>query len=198
MATTDIFLIGGGGHAKVVFDCLTAQQLAVIGVFDPLYKGGLGLPALGEYHRSFNPSARAIVAIGDNTARKRIATAVAHTFTTAIHPSALVSPSAQIGEGSMVLHRTVVQAGAAIGRHVIINTGASVDHDCTIADFVHIAPGAVLCGGISIGEGAMVGAGAVIIPGVKVGAWATVGAGSVVIRDVEPGACVVGHPARKK
>jgi sugar O-acyltransferase (sialic acid O-acetyltransferase NeuD family) len=198
VATSNIFLIGGGGHASVVIDCLKAQGVNVAGVFDPLYKGTPAVPALGTYATSFDPAALAIIAIGNNTIRKRVSDQVTHGFENAIHPSALVSSAAKTGDGNMILHGAIVQANCFLGRHVIINTGATIDHDCRIEDFVHIAPGVVLCGNVQVGEGAIVGAGAVIIPGIKVGAWATIGAGSVVIRDVAPGACVVGNPARQK
>ena len=79
---------------------------------------------------------------------------------------------------------------------MIINTGAQVDHDCAIANFVHIAPGATLCGNVAVGEGALIGAGAVILPGKRIGDWAIVGAGAVVTRDVPNFAVVAGNPAK--
>ena len=82
---------------------------------------------------------------------------------------------------------TVVQSGATVGKHCILNTGASVDHECCIEDFVHISPQATLCGNVHIGEGAWIGASAVVIPGVKIGKWSIIGAGSVVVEDVPDG-----------
>jgi sugar O-acyltransferase (sialic acid O-acetyltransferase NeuD family) len=90
----------------------------------------------------------------------------------------------------------IIQADAVVGKHCIVNTGASVDHECVLEDFVHISPHATLCGNVSVGEGAWIGAGATIIPGVKIGAWAVVGAGAVVVRDVEPHTVVAGVPAK--
>ena len=34
----------------------------------------------------------------------------------------------------------IIQTGIYIGKHCIINTGASVDHECVIEDYVHISP----------------------------------------------------------
>ena len=65
-----------------------------------------------------------------------------------------------------------------MGKHCIINTGASVDHDCIVGDFVHISPHATLCGDVTVGEGSWIAAGATIIPGVKIGKWCIIGAGS--------------------
>lgn len=194
---TKIFLQGGGGHARVVLDCLLSQGSTVSGIFDSKLTGTvMGIPLQGEYDPAFEPDAVAIVAIGDNATRKEVVTRTKHLFTNALHPSAIFSTYAQLGTGNMILHGAIVQAQTTIGNHVIINTGAQVDHDCVVADYVHLAPGARLCGNVSIGEGALVGAGAVIIPGKKVGAWATIGAGAVVISDIPDYAVAVGNPAR--
>ncbi len=197
MEANKTIIQGGGEHARVVLDCLLAQGAKVVGLFDPKYSGTLfGIPQRGTYDQSFEPEAYAIVAIGDNTLRKKVVEKTKHRFQNAIHPSAIISPYASVGEGNMILHGTIVQAQTQIGNHVIINTGTQVDHDNVIADYVHLGPGVVLCGTVHVGTGSFIGAGSVIIPGKKVGAWAIVGAGSVVIQDVPDHAVVVGNPAR--
>jgi sugar O-acyltransferase (sialic acid O-acetyltransferase NeuD family) len=194
-----IILQGGGEHARVVLDALLTQNANVVGLFDPKYSGELfGVPQRGAYDPSFEGDAKAIIAIGDNAIRKKVAGYTAHSFTNVIHSSVILSPSAFLGVGNMILHGAIIQAQALIGDHVIINTGAQVDHDCKIGDFAHLAPGVVLCGMVSIGEGAFIGAGAVILPGRKIGAWSTVGAGSVVLQDIPDNAVAVGNPARIK
>jgi acetyltransferase EpsM len=90
----------------------------------------------------------------------------------------------------------MVQPNATLGRHVLINTGASVDHDCVVGDYAHISPQAALSGHVSIGEGTHIGVGAVVIPKVRVGRWCKVGAGTVVIRDLPDHVTAVGNPAR--
>lgn len=188
---------GGGEHAKVVLDCLLDLGADVLALFDPQYEGALfGVRQMGVYDPAFAPEAKAIIAIGNNEVRKRVASLTRHTFTHVIHSSAQVSTRIQVGTGSMLLQGSLVQANSHIGDHVIINTASSVDHDCEVGHFVHIAPRAVLCGRVKIGEGTLVGAGAVILPGVTIGEWATIGAGSVVIHDVPSGVTVAGNPAR--
>jgi sugar O-acyltransferase (sialic acid O-acetyltransferase NeuD family) len=118
------------------------------------------------------------------------------TFLQAVHPTAIVAPTASIGEGTVVLHGAVVQANARVGRHVLVNTAASVDHDCVIGDYAHVSPHATLCGHVEVGEGTHIGAGAVVIPSVRIGRWSRVGAGAVVVRDVPDHTTVVGNPAR--
>lgn len=197
MATTDVILQGGGDHAKVVLDCLLAQRRKVLGLFDPKYNDALfGIKQHGTYDPDFAPGAEAIVAIGDNELRKKVAQQTRHNFTNAIHPSAIFSTAAKLGTGCMILQGAIIQANAVIGNHVIVNTGAQIDHDCTIDDFVHLAPGSILCGRVKVGEGTLIGAGATVIPGVKIGKWVTVGAGAVLIADIPDHAVAVGNPAR--
>ena len=105
-------------------------------------------------------------------------------FGYAIHPLSIVSELADIGEGSVVMQGSIIQVCAQVGRHCIINTGASVDHECVIEDYVHISPHSTLCGNVSVGEGSWIGAGTTVIPGVKIGKWSVIGAGSVVTKDI--------------
>ncbi|MBN1859383.1 acetyltransferase [Candidatus Bipolaricaulota bacterium] len=202
VAFQGVVVLGGSGHAKVVIATLRAQGCRDLVVLDddPEKQGRaiLGVQICGslENVRAY-PGWQAIIAIGDNTARAAVARRISGaSWTCAVHPTAFVEISAQIGEGTVIFAGAVVQPDSAIGTHVIINTGATVDHDCSIDDFVHLAPGVNLGGLISIGEGAFLGVGARVIPGVHIGSWATVGAGAVVIRDVPDRATVVGVPAR--
>ena len=120
-----------------------------------------------------------IIAVGDNAKRRQIALENEGTRPTIlygilIHRSAVVSPSAKIGTGTVIMAGAVVQANARIGKHCIINTCASVDHDCIVGDYAHIAPGAHLCGHVEVGEGALVGVGVGIAPMCKVPSWSLV------------------------
>src|SRR5690349_3155106 len=131
-----VILQGGGEHARVVVDCLLDGGANVVGIYDPAYSGDLmGVPQRGAYDAKAEPDALAIIAIGDNRTRKMVAQKSKHAFANAIHSSAVVSKFSSCGKGNMILHGAVVQAQAAIGNHVIINTGAQVDHDCVIGDF---------------------------------------------------------------
>ena len=197
METNEYILIGGGEHARVVLDVLLSNKTKVNALFDPKYSGKLfGINQLGNYKATLFSHSLAIVAIGDNATRKKACASVVHPFGNAVHGSAQVSQFAKVLEGSVLFHHAVVQANSIIGRHVIINTGAQVDHDCLIGDYVHIAPGAILCGTVTVGEGALIGAGATLIPGVEIGSWSTVAAGSVVTKSVPDNAMVGGIPAR--
>ncbi|MDZ7637564.1 MAG: acetyltransferase [Bryobacterales bacterium] len=142
---------------------------------------------------------RFVCAIGDNGVRRAIfrgLTADGHLPDTVRHPAAIASPSACIGEGSILMARAVVDTEAQVGEGCLLNTASAVAHHCEIGNFVHLAPGVMLGGGVKIGDRALLGLGAVVLPGLAVGKDAIVGAGAVVIRDVPEGATVAGNPAK--
>ncbi|WP_339903946.1 DapH/DapD/GlmU-related protein [uncultured Cyclobacterium sp.] len=91
------------------------------------------------------------------------------------------------------MEAAIVKVNSHIGKQVIVNTAASVDHDCVVGDFVHIAPQATLCGGAEIGEGTLVGANSTVLPGVKVGKWCSIAAGAVISKDLPDGASQKGY-----
>lgn len=191
-------IIGAGGHAKVILDCLLALDVPVSCIIDD----NLNIKSIQSYpvQCSSNlktwPSGKYIIAIGSNDLRRTKAESLNLPYTSIVHPSTFVSPSAKISEGTVVLHRALVQADSIIGRHVILNTGSQIDHDCVIGDFSHIAPGAILCGGVRVGKNVLIGAGAVILPGIKIGDNATIGAGSIVTKNVKENEVVKGNPAK--
>jgi sugar O-acyltransferase (sialic acid O-acetyltransferase NeuD family) len=112
------------------------------------------------------------------------------------HPTAFIAGNAEIGPGAQIMAGAIICAEARIARQCIINTKASVDHECVLEDGVEIAPGATLCGLVHADVNAWVCAGATVLPRISIGADARVGAGAVVTKDVAPGAVVVGIPAR--
>lgn len=138
-----------------------------------------------------------IVAVGDIGTRASLIERLARRATTVVHPSAIVSPSAELGSGVFVGPNAVVHARARVGDHATINTGAIVEHDCLIGLNAHIAPGAVLGGAARVGSHTLIGLGSRLLPGALVGAHAVVGAGAVPTRAVRDGAVVVGSPARE-
>lgn len=90
----------------------------------------------------------------------------------------------------------VVNVDCRIGMGVIINTAASIDHDCVLEDAVHISPGARLAGGVCVGERSWVGIGASVKQLVEIGSGVTVGAGAVVVSNMPDDCVAVGVPAR--
>lgn len=156
-----------------------------------------GLPVV---HRENLSAGTAIVSIGKNSAREKVVDYLKEqngiVFGRAIHPSAVISSSSEIGLGTVVMPGVLVNAGAVVGEHCILNTGASIDHDCRIGDFVHVSPHATLCGNVSIGKGSWVGAGSIVIQGISIGKNCLIGAGSVVTKDLPDNVLAYGNPCR--
>jgi len=199
----EVYVIGAGGHAKVVISSLQAQGVSVGGIFDDDASkwGGrvLGALVLGGVDAAleYKNAGRFILAIGDNVRRAELAKLLAElSWATVVHPAAYVDSSVRLGLGTVVFAGAVVQPETKIGRHCIINTGATVDHDCEIGDYAHLAPGSHLAGGVIVGSRAMLGIGVTVLPGMRIGEQAVVGAGSVVTNDVDANKTVVGVPAR--
>lgn len=182
-------LYGASGHAKVIIDILNACGIIIDEIYDDNHNEIVSLHGISVC-QPYKTNEEIIISIGNNAIRKKISESdIANKFGLAVHPSAIVSPYAQIGEGTVVMQGAIIQAGAKIGKHCIINTGAKIDHDCIIGDYVHISPNATLCGNVSVGAGTQIGVGSSIIPGIKIGNWSLICAGSVVTTNI-PDNCV--------
>lgn len=195
---TKVLLYGASGHGKVVLDILQAQGIVVDCICDdnPKYTHIHGVPVVPTDAVNWVENNVMLFSIGNNAIRAALAQRYVGPFLTALHPQAIISPQASIGEGSVVMAGVVINTDARIGVHSIINTGATLDHDCVVGDFVHISPGVSLAGNVTIGSGTHVGIGACVIQGVTIGKGCTIGAGAVIIRDVADDAVVVGNPGK--
>jgi sugar O-acyltransferase (sialic acid O-acetyltransferase NeuD family) len=112
------------------------------------------------------------------------------------HPSAQIARSSKVATGLYLGANAVVSDGVSIQPHTHINIGATVSHDCSLAEFVTLAPGVHLAGATSVGAAAEIGIGAVSIPGVRIGAGTIVGAGAAIVDDLPDYTTAVGVPAR--
>ena len=195
MNTKDIvFLYGASGHAKVVRDIAKQVGLTVQRLIDdnPAITSLEGIPVV----HSAEGLSPIIVTIGDCQIRRKIVEKLGYReYTTVVHPKAIVSDSVIFGCGTVVMAGAILNPYASIGNQCIINTGASIDHDCKIHDFVHIAPHCTLCGEVEVGEGTWVGAGTTVIQGIHIGKNCIIGAGTVVIKDIPDNSVVAGVPA---
>ena len=188
------FIVGAGGHGRVILDVLRAAGLAdgVCFVDDEPSRWGTEVDgaAVAGPRSVLRHGDRVYLGVGDNIARWRLAHDLAARgcrFPTLVSPTATVSPRARIDDGAVVLHRAVVQAGARIERFAVINTGAIVEHDGIVREAAQLAPGVSTGGNVTIGRGALVGIGAAVNRGVAVGAWSLISPGMSVIHDVPEG-----------
>lgn len=198
-------ILGASGHGKVVADMALLIGYSEVVFFDDAWpkKNSVGrwsITGTTETLISAMPDFDAvIVAIGDNRIRleKQIMLATGGaTLVSLIHPAAVASHFAQIGEGSVICASAVVNVDAVLGSSVVVNTGATVDHDCRLDDAVHIAPGAHLSGDVYVGRRSWIGVGACVKQGIHIGSDVIVGAGAVVVSDISDGVTAVGNPAR--
>jgi len=189
-----MYLYGASGHAKVVIDILRANNVEVTAIMDD-NQALQELDGIPVVHDEIGLSPM-IVSVGDCHVRKKIVGRLHCQFVTAIHPSAIVACSASIDVGTVVMHGVIIQADAIIGKHCVINTKASIDHECRISDFVHIAPGCTLSGDVEVGECTWVGVGSVVKQGIRIGSNCVIGAGSVVVNDIPNGVMAYGCPCK--
>lgn len=199
----NVYLFGASGHGKVVKDILNANGVKVEAfVDDNLQVNECAGRIVLHDAKGLSPM---IVSIGVNKIRRFVVDRLLANakacgndleFATAIHPSAIISPTAKIGEGTVVMAGAVINADAVIGKHCIVNTGATVDHDCVIEDYCHIAPGVNVSGGTHIGTGTWIGVGACVIQCLNIGKDCMIGAGSVVVTEIPDGVTAYGNPCR--
>lgn len=207
-----LLLIGAGGHCKVILDSLLrSKEYDAAGVIDLKERVGdniSGVPVIGtdlDLPKFFKKGVRhcfiSVGSVGDCNLRVKLydlARKIGFIFPNLIHPLAVVSLQATLGDGNYIAPLVVINAGTQIGNNCILNTGALIEHDCKIGDFVHLSSGSVLSGGVTIGDYSHIGAGSVVIQGLEVGKRAMVGAGSVVTKNVRSGIVVYGNPCKER
>lgn len=200
-----IIVIGNGGHSKVIQEMIySIKGHRIVAILDDKYthiteiKGVIYSP-LDYFKHIYTQQTKVIIAIGNNKVRKKVVSKLnlpLDTYISLIHPTALISQSARIGLGTVVMPGAFVTAKAMIGNHAIINTGSIVEHESRIADFVHISPNATLTGNVSVDEGVHIGASATVIPSIHIKKWSIIGAGATVISNIPAYSKAVGCPAR--
>lgn len=205
-----LILVGFGGHAKSVLDCIEkSRQYRIIGFTDVTPNRSChAYPYLGnddilkEYYDQGVASAFiALGYMGQSVIRdvlyqklKRIG----FRLPVIADPSAVLAEDATVGEGSFIGKNAVVNTSAVVGKMCIINTGAIVEHENQIGDFTHVSVNSTLCGGVEISDHCFIGAGAIIIQNRKIGKNSVIGAGSVVLRDVRPEEQVYGIVSKNR
>lgn len=205
-----IVIAGSSGHAKVVIDVVEREgRYRIAGLIDGFRAVGertMGIAVIGTEDAlpklvAAHDLRGAIVAVGDNFARAQLAARLSRlcptlAFVSAVHPQASVAREVTIGPGSVLMAGARVNPCSAVGAHCILNTNASLDHDCTMENFSSLAPRAATGGGCRVGAYSAIGIGAVLAQGTSVGEHAVIGAGAVVLRDMPALTTSFGVPAK--
>jgi len=196
---TKLFIIGGGGHSRVVIESFRKSGSQIDGIVDPAYikfENVVGIPVIGgdEALDTFSIDAiRLINGVGvlpGHLGRWKITERLRNRgfkFVTVIDPDAVVSSRVKVSEGVQVLAGCILQDGVTIGRDSVVNTGTILDHDCNLGEKCWISPGVTICGGTIIGSNAYIGTGATLIQNLTIGDGALIRAGATVVEDVPSG-----------
>ncbi len=205
-----VLIFGAGTLGKIALDIFNRNNVLVYGFLDDdkkLHNTELGeIVILGDtdddgFLKIIGQKTEAFVAISNVKVKKKIVEILTERRkvmpVNAIHERAIVSETAIIGHGNLVMANAAINPFAKIGNHCIVQSGAVVDTDAKVADYVTIASGAMINAGAELAEGAFIGSGSIVVTGIKVGKNARIGAGSVVIEDVPDNATVFGNPAKK-
>lgn len=195
-----LIIIGASGHGKVIADIAVRNGYEDI-VFlddDESVKECGGYLVIGKSTEAGKIDTDVIVGIGNADVRKRIQESIPNEkLVTLIHPDTVVAEDVVIGKGTVVMAGAVINPGVRIGKGCIINTCSSVDHDCVVGDYVHIAVGSHLCGTVSVGSGTWIGAGATVSNNISICPDCMIGAGAVVVKNIVEAGRYVGLPAKK-
>lgn len=163
-----VVILGAGGHAKVVAEPFVGlMEVRMVGKNEEIK----------DHHDGI------LIGIGDMRKRRELFEKYEKLVLNAIHENAVIGSDVSLGVGAQIMAGVVIQPGVRIGKNTIVNTSASVDHDCLIGAHCHIAPGAILCGGVTIGDRTFIGAGSVITEGVTIGSDMFVPAGLVISKN---------------
>ena len=189
-----IYIYGASGHGLVVADIARACGYDDIIFVDD---GDNEYPSFEDIKRTIGiPMA---FGIGSNSIRAKLFEKVQNSefeIVSLIHPSSIVSSSATIGKGTVIMPNVVVNAKAIIGDGVILNTSCVIEHECVIENFVHISPKVALAGDVKVGKLTHIGIGSNVIQGIIIGNNVIIGGGSMVIRNIDDNQKVVGIPAQ--
>lgn len=203
MSRPAILLVGAGGHARACIDVIEQDGrfdvAGLVGLPAEMGTSILGYPVLGgdeDLPELVGRYPYALVVVGQiksPAGRIRLFETLEKLnfrLPAIVSSRAYVSRHAAIGNGTIVMHGAIVNAGVVIGRNCIINSLALVEHDSRVGDHTHVSTGALINSSVSIGEGTFVGSGATVRQGASIGNRCVIGMGHRVLADCADGSWV--------
>ena len=207
MGKKRLLLIGGGGHCRSILDSVISQkEFDEIGIIDSGNATIFGISVVGTdadlpslFENGWNYAFVSVGSIGETNTRRKLYSlirSVGFNVPSIIDSSSIVSKTVDISDGVFIGKGAVVNCGTKLGCCSIVNSSSTIEHDCEIGDFAHIAPGSILCGQVSVGVDTHIGAGTVVRQCLFIGNRTIIGAGSVVVNSVPDGVMAYGNPCR--
>ncbi|EMJ92080.1 acetyltransferase [Leptospira alstonii] len=197
MNKKDIILIGAGGHSKVCIDVIELEDkfriIGLIGRSEEKGKSILGYEILGDDSDLQNLRKvveNALIVVGQiktSNLRKEIYNklkSIEYVLPVIRSPLSYLSKYSSVGEGTILMHHSIINPGVSIGTNSIINSKALIEHDCKIGNHCHISTASVLNGGVELGDESFVGSGSIIREGIRIGRECFIGMNSKVLKDL--------------
>lgn len=209
MTRPQVVIWGSSGQARVIAEIVELEaRFQIAGFLDdvhpersgqdfsgyPILGGQEQLPVLLSQGVNF-----VLFGFGNNQVRLRLgllAEQYGFELASAVHPTAVISRSADAGPGLLVQAGAIIESASQIGRLATVSTGTIISHDCRIGDGVRLSARSMIGGGSEIGTLAWIGVGATISDHISIGEGSLIGAGSVVVNDIPAGVVAYGVPAR--
>jgi sugar O-acyltransferase (sialic acid O-acetyltransferase NeuD family) len=212
VAVTDLVVFGTGDLARAVHALLPADARWRLRAFT-VDRAHLGEPTVGgvpvvpfdEVAARCPPAdARMLVALGYGRlnavrlAKMAEARALGYRLATVVHPSSVVSPTAELGENCLVMEGNVIQPHARLGDGVVLWSANVVGHDAVLGAGCFVSSGVVIGGRTRIGEGSFLGMQSGVGPQLTLGRRCVVGAGALVLEDAPDESVFAGARARRR
>ena len=136
---SELLIVGCGGLGRMVGEvALATGKWSGVRFLDDAVRGDAVVGKCVDYTELTGSYTDAVAAFGETRlawAEKLLA--AGYRVPSVVHPTAIVSPSARLGEGCLVLQGAIVNTAARLGRACLVNAGALVDHDAVLADGAH-------------------------------------------------------------
>lgn len=196
-----VFILGSSGFAKEVGDYLGAMfkkgMTAKFGLrsdseifyVDDSNPDVLSVKEYKSMIQKINHEYFSIMGSGQCHIRQKMLNEIIEPIISFVHPSSF--NMGKVGAGTVVAPMAVVAPRVIVGKHCLINYGATIGHDTTIGECCVISPQAAVGGNCVIEDGVYVGANASIRENIKIGKGSTIGMGAIVTKDVPPGVTII-------
>lgn len=202
--TGKLLIMGASGHGRVIADLAQQtgyyKEISFLDDDSVVQAEDSSVIGNSSYAIAHKEEYDVIVAIGNASIRRKLQEKYENAgvnIVTLIHPFSYVADDIWVDRGTVVMAGAVIQTKTCLGKGVIVNTASSIDHECKIDDYCHIAVGSHLAGNVIVGSETWIGAGTTISNNIEIGEGIMIGAGAVVVDNIIKRGTYIGAPARK-